>query len=294
MTSPKSHPHFKYYMGTDDIEDLVSFSKTPAGRMEKRIKQEAEALRYLELQRSQAKDTLMDEQRIQSDIQIPRRYLEKLEAAADKYEQAISDLIINDTNLKMAYISKLTQQLKLTDSTLVKLWTIISFFDNRTAHVSACIQAKVCSKPKAIESNMNIILNAYKEEDMSSSIPKIMVNLQLLEDVVTNAAVEQDVIHKQIAQENITKADAVKFLHDNSQLVDVTRETVTQLCPNLIQAAAVIYEEVKAELKGEKVKEAMETEFTPELKASFLPKKQHVAYLSPTQTAHYAREKTTE
>ena len=25
-----------------------------------------------------------------------------------------------------------------------------------------------------------------------------------------------------------------------------------------------------------------------------MPKKQHVAYLSPTQTAHYAREKTTE
>ena len=34
-SSSKSHPRFKYYMGTDDIEDLVSFSKTPAGRMEK-------------------------------------------------------------------------------------------------------------------------------------------------------------------------------------------------------------------------------------------------------------------
>ena len=61
-------------MGTDNIEDLVSFSKTPAGRMEKRIKQEADALLYLELQRSQAEDTLMDEQRIRSDIQITRRY----------------------------------------------------------------------------------------------------------------------------------------------------------------------------------------------------------------------------
>ena len=142
----------------------------------------------------------MEEERIWSHVQIFHRYLEKLEAATNKYEQAISDLIITDVNLKMAYTSKLTQQLKLTDSTLVKLQSISSFFNNRTAHVSACIQAKVCSKPKAIESNMNIILNAYKEEDMSSSIPKIMVNLQLLEDVVTNAAVEQDVIHKQIAQ----------------------------------------------------------------------------------------------
>ena len=44
-----------------------------------------------------------------------------LEAATYKYKQAIWDLIINDTNLKMAYTSKLTQQQKLTNSTLVKL-----------------------------------------------------------------------------------------------------------------------------------------------------------------------------
>ena len=78
--------------------------------MEKRIKEEAEALLYLELQRSQAEATLMDKQRIQSDTQISHRYLEKLEAAANKYEQAISDLIITDVNLKMSYTSKLTQQ----------------------------------------------------------------------------------------------------------------------------------------------------------------------------------------
>ena len=55
-SSSKSHPRFKYYMGNGNIEDLVSFSKTPAGRMDKRIKEEAEALLYLELQRTQANE----------------------------------------------------------------------------------------------------------------------------------------------------------------------------------------------------------------------------------------------
>ena len=106
-------------MGTDEIEDLVSLSNTPAGRMEKRRKQEAEALLYLELLRNQAEDILLDEQGLGISAQVARRLLEKLEAAADKYEQAIVDLIINDTNLKMAYTSKLTQQQTLTDAMLV-------------------------------------------------------------------------------------------------------------------------------------------------------------------------------
>ena len=67
-------------------------------------------LLHLELQRIQAEATLMDGETIRSDIRVFRRYLEKLEAATNKYKQDISDLIINDTNLKMAYTSKLTQQ----------------------------------------------------------------------------------------------------------------------------------------------------------------------------------------
>ena len=141
--------------------------------MEKRIKEEADALLHLELQRIQAEATLMDGERIRSDIRIFRRYLEKLEAATNKYEQAISDLIITDVNLKMAYTSKLTQQQKLTDPILVQLQTRIDFFDNKLAHTSACIQTKVCSMQKAIEAKMNVILNAHKEEDMLSSIPKM-------------------------------------------------------------------------------------------------------------------------
>ena len=38
----------------------------------------------------------------------------------------------------------------------------------------------------------------------------------------------------------------------------------------------------------------METEVTPEVKASSLPSNQHVPYFLPTQTAHYAREKPKE
>ena len=62
-----------------------------------------------------------------------------------------------------------------------------------------------------------------------------------------------------------------------------------------MQAAAALYKkEVREELKGEKVKEAVETELTPESMTSFLPHKQHMPCLLPTQMAHYAREKITE
>ena len=134
--------------------------------MEKRVKEEAEALLYLELQRIQAEATLMDEERIRSDVRISCRYLEKLEAATNKYEQAISDLIVTDTNLKMAYTSKLTQQQRLTDPILVQLRTKIDSFNNKSACISACIQTKVCSMQKVIEAKMNAIPNAHKEEDM--------------------------------------------------------------------------------------------------------------------------------
>ena len=90
--------------------------------MEKRVKEEAETFLYLELQRSQAEAILLDEQRLWSNIRVSNIYLEKLEAAANKYEQAIMDLLISekmDINLKTAYTNKLTQQQKLTDLILV-------------------------------------------------------------------------------------------------------------------------------------------------------------------------------
>ena len=138
----------------------------------------------------------------------------------------------------MAYTSKLTQQQKLTNPILVQLQTRIDFFDNKSARTSACIHTKVCSMQKAIEAKMNVILNAHKEEDMLFSIPKITANLQLLDDVITDAITERDVIYKQITQEDLQKADGEKFLRGVSQLVDSTRRTVTELCPRLMQAAA--------------------------------------------------------
>ena len=125
----------------------------------------------------------------------------------------------------MAYTSKLIQQQKLTNPILVQLQTIIDFFDNKLARISACIQAKVCSMQKAIEAKMNVILNAHKEEDMLFSIPMIMANLQLLDDVITDATAELDVIYKQIAQEDLTELDVEKLLHDAMQLVDSTHDS---------------------------------------------------------------------
>ncbi len=73
--------------------------------MEKRVKEEEEMLLKLELQRSQAEALLLDKQRLRFNIQVTRRYLEKLQSATNKYEQAIEDLLITpkvDANIRMA------------------------------------------------------------------------------------------------------------------------------------------------------------------------------------------------
>ena len=51
--------------------------------------------------------------KLQSNIQVSSRYLEKFQSATNKNEQAVVDLLISekmDVNLKMAYTNKLTQQ----------------------------------------------------------------------------------------------------------------------------------------------------------------------------------------
>ena len=100
--------------------------------MEKLKQEEEGMLLKLELQRSQAEALLLDEQRLWFNIQVTRRYLEKLQSAANKYEQAIEDLLISekmDVNLRMAYTNKLIQQQKLTDPVLVQLQTAVNFFN---------------------------------------------------------------------------------------------------------------------------------------------------------------------
>ena len=177
MSSYKPHPWFKFYVGTNDPEDLILFSKrSTIDKMEKRVKEEAEMLLKLELQRSQAEALLLDEQRLQFNIQVTRRYLEKLQFATNKYKQAIEDLLISqkmDVNLRMAYTNKLIQQQKLTDPVLVQLQTAVDFFNitNKASHISACMQARIRSIQKSIEAKMNVVLDAHKEQNMLSSLP---------------------------------------------------------------------------------------------------------------------------
>ena len=64
---------------------------------------------------------------------------------------------------------------------------------------------------------------------MLSSLPKITANLQLLDDVISNTTIELDVIYKQIAQEELAEADVKKLLEVATQMVDLTRETATEL-----------------------------------------------------------------
>ena len=64
--------------------------------MDEIIKVEAEMLLRLELQRNQAEDILLDQWGLRISAQVTRRFLDKLEAAAANYEQAVTKLIISE------------------------------------------------------------------------------------------------------------------------------------------------------------------------------------------------------
>ena len=75
--------------------------------MERMVKEEAEMLLESELQGSQAEALLPEEQELRTNIQVSGRCLEKLQSVTNKYQQAISHLLMiekMDVNLKVAYI----------------------------------------------------------------------------------------------------------------------------------------------------------------------------------------------
>ena len=96
---------------------------------------------------------------------------------------------------------------------------------------------------KVIEAKMNLTLDAHKEQNMLSSLPKITENLRLLDDIVTNPTIELDVIYKQVAEEDLAEADVKKLLEDANRMVASTCETATELRARLRKAAATINKE---------------------------------------------------
>ena len=145
------------------------------------VKVEAEMLLRLELQRNQAEAILLDEQRLRTNVRVSSGYLKKLEAAATNYEQAITKLITSEEmniNLRTVYINKLKEQQKLTDPIIGQLQTAINFFNtfNRAARVFACMQAKIHSMHKTIDTKIAMVQNAHKGEDTLSSLPEVRAN----------------------------------------------------------------------------------------------------------------------
>ena len=211
-----------------------------------------------------------------------------------------------DINSRMAYINKLKEQQKLTDLIIGQLQGAINFFNtfDRAARVFACMQTKIHSMHKTIDAKIAMVQNAHKEEDTLSSLPQIRANLWLLDDVISNTTQELDIMYKEVIEEELTEEDVNTLLEQATKMVDLTRETISQLGARLLEAATTIdEEEPKEEPKGEKQKESVETvenEPTPEMMLLIallpgkLPSKQCVPYSSPTQLAHYARVKLNE
>ena len=92
----------------------------------------------LELQRNQAEDILLDQRGLRISAQVARRFLDKLEAAALNYKQAVTKLIISeemDSDSRTAYANKLRDQQKLTNPIIGRLQGAIDFLkiSDRTA-----------------------------------------------------------------------------------------------------------------------------------------------------------------
>ena len=150
--------------------------------MDKIIKVEEEMLLRLELQRSQAEDILLDQQRLHISVQVARIYLEKLEAAATNYEQAVTTLVISeemDSNARTDYTSKLKKQQKLTDPVIGQLQCAINLFDkfDKAARVLACMLTKIDSIHKAMKDKIAVVLSAHKEESKLSSLAQIRTDI---------------------------------------------------------------------------------------------------------------------
>ena len=132
-------PRYKFYIGTDNPEDLYPFSKKPAtSQMEKMVQAEAEMFTNLEMKRNQGEAVLADESRLRSNFRVTSGYLNKLDSATTNYKQAVTDLITSeemDVTLKTFYTNKLNKQLKLTDPILSQLQNAVDFFNaiNRAA-----------------------------------------------------------------------------------------------------------------------------------------------------------------
>ena len=136
----------------------------------------------LELQRSQAEDILLDQRGLRISVQVTRRFLEKLEAAAINYEQAVTKLIIfeeMDSNSRMVYTNKLREQQKLTNPIIGRLQGAIDFLkiSDRTAQVMACMQAKIHSMHKRIKTKITVVQTTHEEEGLLFSLDQIKADI---------------------------------------------------------------------------------------------------------------------
>ena len=82
------------YIGTDNPEDLYTFSEMPqSSKMEKLVQAEAELFMNLELKRNQAEAVVADETRLWLNVRVTRGYLNKLDSAVTNYKQAVTDIL---------------------------------------------------------------------------------------------------------------------------------------------------------------------------------------------------------
>ena len=152
--------------------------------MEKAQRYEAETLANLELRREQVCAVLQDEQRIQLNERVAKGYLSKLEDAINVNEQSVASLFTaleEDQDEKQVFTEKLTNQMKVIDPLLDKLYIVLDSFkaailpppavtDKSSKNLTA-IQLKIRLAQRSIETQLNLVQDAKKQEATLSSLP---------------------------------------------------------------------------------------------------------------------------
>ena len=85
---------------------------------------------------------------------------------------------------------------------------------NKTSRILAAIQLKIRLARKSIESKINRVWDAQKEEDAFLSLPKIEANLQLLEDVLGITNKELNAICNQVVNGELKEDDVAALVNE--------------------------------------------------------------------------------
>ena len=212
----------------------------PSTALDKAVKAEVETLTGLELKFTGAQKAL---QRQEQGSPLSERSVEtllnSLEDAIKTYESSIAGIIAvsaEEEEAKRPYLDKLAEWMAKVDPVLDQLHANLKTHrvasnppeplgdaSNRTKLV---IQMKIKLAHTQIESRLNLINTAEREEEVRTSLPKIWAYLRQLDDVQLTAKTMRNTIYEQLATGHLNDIDADALQTEATGLTEFSSDTI--------------------------------------------------------------------